>query len=133
MTLLVKNFIEHLDSFHGRELETVFQKKRFTLLFHDCVKLRFRLESRDISVPLSILLIGINLLLTKKEFSKSLCVKLLGKEWGFPHVARMLLECEDVCLKQNVKEFTLVRIRLQKNNHAPVKRRPIETCARRSG
>lgn len=131
MSLRVRNFIQNLDSFHGREFETIFQKKPFTLLFHDSVKLRFRLESRDISVPLSILLLGITLLLTKKEFSRSECVKLLGKEWGFPHVAAMLLECEDVRVKPVYGDFVIERVKIEKERAAPVRRPEVVTCARR--
>ena len=121
MTLTVANFIDKLETFHGRELKTVFQQVPFTLLFHDTTKLRIRLPERDISVPISILLLGITQLLARKEFSRDLCILLLGKEWGYPFVARLLLECDDVTLKPNVNGLVLSRIKLKRSQPAPVK------------
>jgi hypothetical protein len=131
--LLVRDFFQNLESLHGREFETVFQKKPFIFLFHDTTKLRFRLETRDISVPISILLLGIMLLVTKKEFSRSMCEKLLGKEWGFPHIASMLMECDDVRLKPCRGDFVIERVKIEKEKPAPVRSPEVVTCAKRSG
>jgi hypothetical protein len=116
--------MQDIEMFHGRDFTTVFQQRPFKLLFHDTVKLRIRLEDRDISVPISILLLGVVQLLSRKEFSRDMCLRLLGKEWGYQFVARMLLECDDVCLKPNAKGLILSRIRLKTSPPAPVKPPP---------
>ena len=121
MTLTVANFMQNLESFRGRDFQTVVQQRPFTLLFHDTTKLRIRIEDRDLSVPISILLLGISQLLARREYSKEMCVQLLGKEWGYSFVARMLLECDDVCLKPGEKRLVLTRIRLNRPRPAPVK------------
>ena len=131
MSLTVATLMQNLQSFQGRDFETVFRKRRFKLLFHDTVKLRLRLENRDISVPLSILLLGIAQLLARKEFSRQMCVEILGKEWGYPFVARMLLECDDVCLKPNAGALVLSRVRLTNRKRLPVKPPPNGFHARR--
>ena len=113
--------MEKLETFHGREFKTVFRQSPFKLLFHDTTKLRIRLHDRDISVPISILLLGIAQLLARKEFSKEMCILLLGKEWGYPFVARLLLECDDVTLKPNAKGLILSRIKAKRSQPAPVK------------
>jgi hypothetical protein len=131
--LLVRDFMQNLESFYGRKFEIEFQKKPFMLLFHDTTKLRFRLESRDISVPISILLLGIMLLVTKKEFSRSMCQNLLGKEWGFVLVARLLMECDDVRQRPCHGDFVIERIKIEKEKPAPVRSPEVVTCAKRSG
>jgi hypothetical protein len=113
--------MQNLQSLYGRELETVYRKDPFKLLFHDTVKLRIRLPQRDVSIPLSILLLGISQLLARREFSKQMCVELLGKEWGYALVARMLLECDDVCLKAECRDLVLTRIRVQNDRKASLK------------
>jgi len=103
--------MQNLESLHGRELETVYRRDPFKLLFHDTVKLRIRLPSRDISVPISILLLGISQLIARREFTREMCITLLGKEWGYGLIARLLLECDDVCLKAGSRDLDLIRIR----------------------
>ena len=76
MTLYAANFIEHLESFQGREYDALFRGDKFRFLFHDTTKLRIRLPDRDISIPLSMLLISINQLLARKKVSKEICEKL---------------------------------------------------------
>jgi len=129
MSLTVATLLKHLDTLNGRDFETVYRKRPFKLLFHDTVKLRIRIESRDLSVPLSILLLGIVQLLARREFSRQMCVELLGKEWGYDFVARMLLECEDVCLKAGTHDLVLIRIRQADRSKALVKPPPNGTRA----
>jgi len=129
MPLYVSNFLDHLESLHGREFETVFQKKKFTLLFHDTTKLRFRIEHRDISVPLSILLLAILRLITHKCFDGETSIHLLGKDWGYGYIAKMLLECDDVELDPEIRGLALVRIPKRKNGSAPLKRPEIPSVA----
>jgi hypothetical protein len=124
MSLTVASLMQNLDTLQGRDFETVYKKRHFKLLFHDTVKLRIRLEHRDISVPLSILLLGIAQLLARKEFSRQMCIELLGKEWGYGYIARMLLECEDVCLKPDCQELVLSRVRPVNGKNGPVKPPP---------
>jgi len=122
MPLYLADFLDNLEQFHGREFETVFQKKKFKLLFHDTTKLRFRLEHRDISVPLSILLLAILRLITHKCFDSETSIYLLGKDWGYGYIARMLLECDDVELDPEIRGLALVRIPKTSNGHGTVKR-----------
>jgi len=122
--------MQNLQTFHGRDFETVFMKKPFKLLFHDTVKLRIRLENHDISVPLSVLLFAIVQLLTRKEVTSRMCREILGKDWGFGYVAKILLECEDVCLKPGAESLYLVRVRPANRNNVPVKPPPNGNSAR---
>ncbi len=132
MSLTVANLMQNLETFHGRNFETVFQKRPFTLLFHDTTKLRIRLETRDISVPLSILLFSILQLLTKKELTSKMCREILGKDWGFGYIAKILLECDDVCLKPDAGFLYLIRVRPISGKRAPVKPPPNGNHASRS-
>jgi hypothetical protein len=116
--------MQNLETLYNRELETVYRRDRFRLLFHDTVKLRIRLPNQDISVPLSILLLGISQLLARREFSREMCLTLLGKEWGYGLVARLLLECEDVCLKAGTRDLVLLRMRSRKRVNMPIKPPP---------
>ena len=129
MALTVSDLMQNLNTLYNRELRTIVQQKAFTLLFHDTTKLRIRLEDRDISVPISILLFGICQLLTEKEFSREMCKQILGKEWGYGIVARLLLECEDVCLKPGAPGLTLLRVKVERRRLAPVKPPPKEAVA----
>jgi len=124
MSFNVANMMQNLESLYGRELETVYRRDRFKLLFHDTVKLRIRLPNQDISIPLSILLLGISQLLARREYSREMCLTLLGKEWGYGLVARLLLECDDVCLKAGTRDLVLLRIRSPKRVNTPVKPPP---------
>ncbi len=110
MTLYAANFIEHIESFQGREFESLGRVEKFKFLFLDTTKLRIRLPNRDVSVPLSVLLLGINQLLARKKFSKEICERLIGKYWGYSLIARMLLECEDVALDPDGRGMALIRI-----------------------
>ena len=133
MTLTVANFLQQLETFHGREFRTVFQQRPFTIIFHDTVKLRIRLEDRDISVPISILLFGIAQLLAVKEFDRDMCSNILGKDWGYPFVARLLLECDDVCLKPGATSVALARVRPERRRLAPIRPPVTETVATNPG
>jgi hypothetical protein len=126
MAITVVNFLKHLESLHGCEFKTVYGQKPFILLFHDMTKLRIRLPDRDLSVPISVLLFGIIQLLTRKEFSRDICAEILGRDWGFPFVARLLLECDDVCIKADESKLVLSRIKLKAEHPLPVK--PPEPC-----
>jgi len=121
MTLKVSSMLESLDSFHGREFETAFSRKKFILLFHDTTKLRIRTEQRDLSVPISILMLGIAQLLARREFNRAMCHEILGKEWGYQFIARLLLECDDVCLKAGVRELALVRVRRENGRNGKIR------------
>jgi len=110
MNISISNFLQNLESLHGREFQTLYQKTPFTLLFHDTTKLRIRLEYRDISVPISILLLGLLQLVSRKKFDKSMCTEILGKDWGFQFVVRLLLECDDVILSSDPGPTTIVRV-----------------------
>jgi hypothetical protein len=125
--------MQELDTFVGREFRTVFQQKPFTLIMRDTVKLRFQLEYRDISVPISILLFGIAQLLAVKEFNKEMCSRILGKDWGYPFVARMLLECDDVCLKPGAYGTVLSRVKVERRRLTPMKPPVAETVATNPG
>ena len=133
MTLTVANFIQNLETFDGREFRTIFQQKPFRLIFHDTTKLRIGLEQRDISVPISILLFGIAQLLAVREFDRLMCKQILGKDWGFPFVARLLLECEDVCLKPNTYGTVLTRIKIRRPEFVPIRPLDVGTVARNPG
>jgi hypothetical protein len=133
MSLTVANFMKHLELFHGKEFRTAYQQKPFTLLFHDSVKLRIRLETHDISVPISILLFGIVQLLVHKEFDREMCNTILNKDWGYPFVCRLLLECDDVCLKPGVNALALNRVKVERHHLAPIKPPIAETVATNPG
>ncbi len=124
MTLTTATLMQDLESLYGRDFETIVTKRPFIMLFHDSAKLRIRLEERDISVPISILLLGIAMLLAKRKFSKRMSVELLGKDWGFGYIARLLLECEDVCVGSEDRELTLMRVKLSRNGKGRVKPPP---------
>jgi hypothetical protein len=133
MTLTVANFIQHLETFNGHEFRTVVHQKPFTLLFHDSVKLRIRLETHDISVPISILLFGIVQLLVHKKLESGMCRTILGKDWGFGYIARLLLECDDVVLEPSAYRIILNRIKPEKHRLAPIKPPLAETVATNPG
>jgi hypothetical protein len=116
--------MQNLDDFRGRDFRTVFSEKPFKILFHDMTKLRIRLEHRDVSIPISILLLGVAQLLARKEFSKQMCFEILGRDWGYPFVVRLLLECDDVCLKSGANKLELVRIPRNVSGKFPVKPPP---------
>lgn len=124
MCPVTANLMQNLETYHGRDFKTVFKEKPFKLLFHDTTKLRIRLEDRDLSIPISILLLGISQLLARREFSRGMCLELLGKEWGYQYVARLLLECDDVCLKADTRELALVRVRRNGYANNPVNAPP---------
>ncbi|HEX9745326.1 MAG TPA: hypothetical protein VGB30_07855 [bacterium] len=96
MNLRLISLLQNLHHLHGQKYFTQYPQRQFEFLFHDTTKLRFRLEDRDISVPISILLLGIIQLISRKHFDKAACTEILGKDWGFQFVARILLECDDV-------------------------------------
>jgi len=116
--------MQHLETYHGRDFKTVYRQAPFTLLFHDATKLRIRLSDHDVSVPISVLLFSIIQLLTKREISSRTCREVLGKDWGFAYIARILLECDDVCLEPNGSKLVLNRIRRSKGPFEPVKPPP---------
>jgi hypothetical protein len=131
--LTVATFLENLASLEGREFKTIFQEKPFKLVFYDTVKLRIGLPDRDISVPISILLFCMVQLLAVNEVTKKMCTDILGKDWGFAYVARLLLECEDVCMKRGETGMVLTRVPVQKHKFVPIKPPARETVAGNPG